>query len=162
MAAYAEGTGVSVQRSMNELENLVRKYGADSFAAGWDSGAGLTRVRFGISGRIVQLDVVKPSWEEFRRTPLNKTRTRESAEKFAVDEEKRRWRATVLMVKALLVAVTEQVTTVDKAFLSYLVIPSTGTTMGEEFLPQLDYLYQSNHIPPVLPGYAPRALTPGA
>ncbi len=115
MGLYAEGTEVPPERSRAEIETMLKRYGATGFASGWDtSGA---RIMFACSGRHVRfvlplptIDTVTPpvgdeprgwgSWSAGKRDEW-KTKRRDS-------EERRRWRALALAIKAKLEAVLDR------------------------------------------------------
>lgn len=66
---------------------------------------------------------------------------------------RQRWRALALVIKAKLEAIESGITTVDAEFLAHLVLPD-GRTYGEFALPQIDEVYRSGAMPPLLPGVA--------
>lgn len=106
MSSYAAGTDISVARSVAELDALLAKYGATDFAYGRIGNVRM-RVMFQIDNRMMRFDVAKPDAGEFRHTPSGRVRASTEVAKMCEAEERRRWRALVLVVKALLVAVTE-------------------------------------------------------
>ena len=150
--SYAQGTDVAISRSVNELDRLVSKHGATGFAYGRDRGK--ARVMFRIADRMVRFEIEQPSVEDFRFTPTRQRRSDTASAKMAEDEEKRRWRSLVLIVKALLVAVADGVITLSDAFLPYTVLPS-GETVGEWAGPQLDTAYATAQMPALMPGAVP-------
>lgn len=152
MSQYASGTDVSISRSIQELEKLVGKHGATGFGYGRDDNEQRTRVMFRIADRMVRFDVHTPDWQEFTRTPTGLRRSQAAAEKLAGDEEKRRWRALVLVIKALLVAIADGVITLSDAFLPYTLLPGDGRTFGEWAEPQLDMAYATGGPLSVMPG----------
>lgn len=154
MSSYAQGTEVSIIRSIGELDKLVTKHGATGFAYGRDDGTATTRVMFRIADRMVRFEVEKPGVQDFRRTPTGLARSLDAATKLADAEEKRRWRSLVLVVKALLVGVADGVITLGDAFLPYTVLPG-GQTVGEWAAPQLDTAYATAQMPALMPGAVP-------
>jgi hypothetical protein len=151
VSSYAQGTDVSIIRSIGELDKLVTKHGATGFAYGRDDGTNQTRVMFRIADRMVRFDVAKPNIDEFRRTPTGRSRALSEATRLQDAEEKRRWRSLVLVVKALLVGVADGVISLSDAFLPYTVLP-TGETVGEWSAPQLDVAYATAQMPQLMPG----------
>jgi hypothetical protein len=152
VSSYAEGSSVPITRSIGELDKLVAEYGATGFAYGRDDTANAATVMFRIGDRTIRFRVAKPDVEQFRRTPSTKAwRTPTDAQRHADAEERRRWRAVVLVVKALLVAVHDGIITLSDAFLAFTVLPN-GQSTGEYLAPQLDTIYASNAMPPLLPG----------
>jgi hypothetical protein len=155
MSQYAAGTDVSVARTIAELERLVSKYGATGFGYARDDNQRRSRVVFRIADRVVRFDVPQPDWHDFVMTPKTyRRRSQASATQLAAEEEKRRWRALGLVVKALLVGVADGVITLSDAFLPYTVIPG-GETFGEHIGPQLDTIYATGQPPSLLPSPAP-------
>lgn len=151
MTRYAENTSVSVDRSRAEVERVLQRYGASSFAYGWD--AGRQMIQFDYSTRRVRivLDLPDPKAKEFTRTPTGLARS-EQASRAAWDQSVRqRWRALVLVIKAKLEAVESGITTFEDEFLAWTVLPSGGT-FGEWARPQLDEAYMGGHMPALLPG----------
>jgi len=157
---YAQGTDVSVGRSIGELERLVAKHGATGFGYGTDDEQGYSQVVFRISDRLIRFRVAKPDVADFRRTPTNRPRSLADARRFAMTEERRLWRSLVLVIKALLVAVADGVIDLSEAFMPYMLLPS-GQTIGEWTGPQLDDIYATNRMPTILPGAAERLAIEG-
>ena len=159
---YAEGTEVSADRSRLELERLLTAHGATGFVSGWDASAAEHRIIFRIADRMIRLSVplVDPNSDEFRLTPSGKwERTDKQARDAATAEQRRRWRALVLVVKAKLVAVADGVQTLEEAFLADVLLPDQRT-VAEWLRPQLDAAYATAEMPSLLPG-AQRALPTG-
>jgi hypothetical protein len=148
---YAQGTDVSVGRSIGELERLVAKHGATGFGYGTDDVEGYSQVVFRIDDRLIRFRVTKPNPGEFTRTPTGRPRSAADARRFATDEERRLWRALVLVIKALLVAVADGVIDLSEAFMPYMLL-ANGQTIAEWTGPQLDTIYATNTMPAILPG----------
>ncbi len=148
---YAQGTDVSVGRSIGELERLVAKHGATGFGYGSDDMQGYSQVVFRISDRLIRFRIAKPEVGDFTRTPTGRPRSAVDARRFAVTEERRLWRALVLVIKALLVAIADGVIDLSEAFMPYMLLPS-GQTIAEWTGPQLDMIYATNRMPAILPG----------
>ena len=80
--------------------------------------------------------------------------------KFVVDmptedaqEERRRWRALVLVIKSKLEAVASGIVTFDEEFMAHIVLPD-GQTIGQAMLPQIEAAYDAGTMPPLLPDYS--------
>lgn len=132
MSRYAEDTSVSTDRSRAEIERTVRRYGASSFAYGWDDDR--AQIEFVRERLRVRLVVPMPDAKsaEFTRTPTGKTRSVAQAEAAWEQACRQRWRALALVVKAKLEAVDAGITTFEAEFLAHLVLP-TGETIGARF-----------------------------
>jgi hypothetical protein len=133
---YAEGTEVPVERTRAEIERLLRAHRATGFATMWD------KDRFGLmfelNNRRVRFDVPVPSPKEYP------TQKRWDA------EERRRWRALLLILKAKLELVASGDADFDSEFLANLVLPG-GETIGARVLPSLSNALDTGNMPPMLP-----------
>lgn len=87
---YAQGTEVSIGRSRDELERLLRGRGATGFIAGWEEGRDHHVVAFRIAERLIRLTVPRSWFDQHKRTPTGRARTDEAAQREADSEERRR------------------------------------------------------------------------
>lgn len=144
MSQYASGTTVPISRSREEVEKLLKKYGASGFAYG-DRG-GVAIVLFEMQGRRYRMELKYPPEASFRakRTALQAQTAYEA-------EQKRMWRALVLVVKAKLEAVKSGITTIEDEFLAHTVM-ANDQTVKEWVQPQIKEMYESGHMPSFLPG----------
>lgn len=157
--AYAAGTDVPVQKTVNELDVLVTKHGATGFAYGRDEALGSTAVMFRLGDRTIRFRVRAPQPDEYSgRMGNGQYRSAPVRERKADQELRRRWRAKFMLVKALLVAVEDGALTVEEAFLPHMVTGS-GQTVAEWLAPQL--AAGAADLPSLLPGWTPAALPPG-
>lgn len=133
---YAASTEVSAERSRTEIERLLRRFGATGFAYAWSEHA--ATVAFHIAGLTVRIAVTLPHQgdPEFSRTPTGRQRTARQAEEAYEAECRRRWRALAAVIKAKLVAVEDNISTLENEFLAFIVLPN-GQTLGEWAGPQL-------------------------
>lgn len=157
MTRYADRTEVSSDRSRAEIERILRRYGATSFAYGWE--VAKADIGFRIDGRAIRftLPLPDPNAQEFRITPVRYTVRSPEAQEAAYEQAVRqRWRALALVIKAKLEAVEAGITTIDAEFLAHIALPS-GATVGEWVGPQLDEVYGTGRMPALLP--APMAVT---
>lgn len=157
---YAKGTEVSIGRSREELERLLRNRGATGFMAGWEEGNDYHMVAFRIAERLIRLTVPRSWVDEHARTPTGRQRTETAAQREAEAEERRRWRSLLLVIKARLVAVDDGVETLETAFLPWVVLPN-GQTIAEWIGPQLDTAYATQRMPELLPEVARLTLPSG-
>lgn len=161
MRRFAEGTDVSPERSRAEIEAVLRRYGATEFASGWAPDRatimfahGQWRVRFFLP--IPKIEAFNPakgnepkgwnSWTPERRKTFVQ-RARDA-------EERRRWRALALVIKAKLEAIASKITTFEDEFLAHIMIPG-GITVGEKIASQLIDSYKTGGTPPLLGTGAP-------
>jgi len=134
--AYAQGTEVSADRSKADIERTLRRFGAKNFAYGWSDEE--AAVGFTIGGMTVRiaLPLPGPQDREFSRTPTGRSRTAKQADEAYEAECRRRWRSLAAVIKAKLVAVGDNISTIEKEFLAFILLPN-GQTVGEYVSPQL-------------------------
>jgi len=153
MGRYAERTEVTSDKSRNEIERTLRRYGAGAFAYGWAGNE--AQVMFEMTGRRIQfrLPLPDPTDKKFTETPTGRERTGAAVEREYEQAVRQRWRALALVIKAKLEAVDAGITTVEDEFLAHIVLPD-GRTVGEWTRPQLHEVYASGTMPALLPGPA--------
>lgn len=151
---YAEGTEVAPEKSRAEIEGVVRRYGADSFVSGFDGTQAM--VMFRAHNRYVRfvLAMPHPDDAEFKLDARKNLRTPEQRKKAAEAEERRRWRALLLAIKAKLEVVESGIATFDEEFLAHVVLPDGGT-VGQWIAPQIDEAYERGVMPAMLPALGP-------
>jgi len=155
---YASETSVSVAKSKNEIETVLRRYGADQFVQGWGSDSNGHRAVIGFCavGRQVrfELPLLEKEANEFWRTPAGRRRRNAAdAEKAWEQACRQRWRALALVVKAKLEAVETGITTFEEEFLAHIVIPGKGgETIGKWIVPHIEAAYVHGRVLPLLPG----------
>lgn len=131
MNQYARRTKVPADRTRLQIEEMMRKRGADQFFSGADSDRALLAFRIG--GRHMRFVL-----------PLGDTRTQQQV--------MARWRALFLVIKAKLEAIDIGITSIEEAFLAETVLPDRHT-VAEVMLPQIENAYASGSMPPLLPFY---------
>src|SRR5699024_4454209 len=130
---YSEGTTVSPEKSQMEIAGLIRKYGASSFATGWDGRRAM--VTFIAHERTIRFDLDLPDDpSKYRRTPAGRSRDAKAAEAAMEAEVRRRWRALALAIKAKLEVIATGIASFEQEFLPYTVMPD-GRTVAEHALP---------------------------
>ena len=100
MAKYAANTSVAANRSRDEIERTLTKYGADSFMYGWEGSTAV--IGFRMNGKMVRFMLLMPDKEsdEFKYTPSQKqARSAESQIKAWEQATRQRWRALPLVEK---------------------------------------------------------------
>lgn len=151
MAAYATGTTVSTAKSRAEIEGNLQRFGCEGFMSGQD---GLRVVlAFKARGRQVmfRMNMPDPKDKSLRLTPTGKVRSNQSQEDAYRAEERRRWRALAMSIKAKLVSVEDGIETFEEAFMAHVVMPD-GMTLSEHVTPRIAQAYESGDMPPLLPG----------
>lgn len=150
MARFAEGTAVKPETSRAEIESILRRYGADAFAAGYESGR--SWIMFRAHGRFVRFSVPmpRPDDDEFAVTPGGRRRDADARLAAAEAEERRRWRALVLAIKAKLEVVETGISSFEEEFLAQIVLPD-GSQVGSWLEPQVAKAYETGEMPPLMP-----------
>lgn len=151
MPRYAENTSVSSDKSRNEIEATLRRYGADQFMYGWEIDQAV--VAFRAHGRNVRfrLPMPNPKAREFTLTPTGRQRSAAQADAEFEQAVRQRWRALALVIKAKLEAVEAGITVFEDEFLAHIMLPD-GSTVGEWARPQLAIAYEGNTMPALMPG----------
>jgi hypothetical protein len=152
MTRYAERTEVASDRSRAEIERTLRRYGARSFAYGWDELAAV--VMFELANRRIRFRLPMPDRNdrEFTHTPgKGLRRSEEAIDREWEQAQRQRWRALALVIKAKLEAVAAGITTVESEFLAHIVLPD-NSTVGDWAAPQLAIAYERNQMPALMPG----------
>lgn len=152
MCAFAEGTVVPIEKTRAEIEKLLARYKATGFAYGTKGPR--TMMEFEMSDRRVRftLTLPEPGDPRFRKTPSGRYMRSAQGSAEAYNAECRRlWRALHLSILAKLEAVASGITTFEKEFLAYVVLP-TGRTVADHAIPALQNAYTSQSMRPLLPG----------
>ena len=134
---YAQNTSVSTDKSRFEIERNLSKYGATEF--GYMNGADRSVIVFKIANRVVRITLPLPnkSDKQFQPKRLRYGLSKDERVTIAWEQACRSsWRALSLVIKAKLEAVATGISTVEREFLSDVVLPG-GKTIGEWVQPQL-------------------------
>ena len=147
---YARNTTVAVNRTRDEIEQTLNRYGADGFA--YATQGNLATVIFAMQNRRIRFVLELPDPDDFQLSNHNPPRERSArAREEAHDQASRqRWRALLLVIKAKLEAVTAGISTIEAESLANIVLPD-NTTAGQWILPQIDRAYRTGEMPPLLP-----------
>lgn len=144
---YAEGTQVSAERSRAELEELLRRHGAQEFAV--YTSAERTVFMYRLKGSMVRHHVEYPAdLQQFQTknhygTPLRKP---DELTKRAEQEWRRRWRALVLVCKAKLEIIESGGSTFEREFLADMLL-ADGQTVAQALVPKLREMYETGQQP---------------
>lgn len=150
---YAQQTGVSSEKSKAEIEQLLTKYGATSFASGWQNDQAV--IAFCMVERRIKFILPLPSKgdKEFTHTASKQyKRSPDEAYKAWEQATRQRWRALALVVKAKLEAVDTGITSFEDEFMAHIVMPD-GKTVSEHAMPMIQAAYQNKKITALLPGF---------
>jgi len=130
MKRYAEGTTVSVASSRGEITGILAKHGV--VRMGWQTGPLGDELMFEVDGRTYRLPIRKPTEDSevaWARSQGQDVRYIDIASR--VEKEwRRRWRATVLLLKAKLEFADGETSTVARELMPYL-LTAGGETLGD-------------------------------
>ena len=147
---YAQDTTVDVFQSRAEIERTLTRYGAEDFASGMSAGNAV--IGFRVKGRSVRFDLPLPKKDEFARTPeKNLVRSPEQQHREWERACRQAWRALALAIKAKLEVVECGITSFEDEFLSHIIVPGDGRTIGDWIRPQLEESYKSGKPIALLP-----------
>jgi hypothetical protein len=149
MSTYASQTVVSPEKSRAEIENTLKRFGADQFMYGYDAEKAV--VRFRAKGKLVSFVLPLPDRNEQRFTHASswQRRTEKQAQAAYDQAIRQRWRALALVIKAKLQAVESEITTFEDEFMAHLLLPD-GQTIGEWIAPQIAAIYERDEMPKLL------------
>jgi hypothetical protein len=149
MSAYAAQTDVPADRSRGEIERIVTRFGARSFAYGWEGTTAVIGFELGERHYRFSLPLPDPTSSEFWLSPTGRERTAKAAEAEHAQAVRQRWRALALIVKAKFAAVEAGISTVEIEFMPNVVLPD-GRTVGDHTLPAIAKAYAENSVPSML------------
>lgn len=149
MSRYAASTTVSSNKSRDEIERTLTRYGADQFMYGWQDDNAM--IAFRANDRRVRFILPLPDRQHPDFTRHSKgLRDPAAAERLYEQAIRQRWRALALVIKAKLEAVEAGISEFEDEFLAHVMLPS-GQTVGEWMRPQVADSYLSGAMPPMLP-----------
>ncbi len=152
MRRYAEDTSVSTDKSIAEIRNTVRRYGASEFMHA--EGETQAVIMFSMHDRRVmfRVNMPDPKAKAFTHTPgQGKLRTKEAAQAAWEQACRARWRSLALVVEAKLEAVASGITEFETEFLGNIVMPGTSVTVGEFVKRDLQLAHEQGQMVPLLP-----------
>jgi hypothetical protein len=132
---FAEFTRVPVERTRQQIEQALKRYGADQFVSGWEHGRAM--LGFRVKDRMVRFELQLPQAESGHTTERIERQTRQ------------KWRALLLVIKAKLEAVESEIASFESEFLAHIVLPN-NQTVGDFVIPQLAAAYKSKTMPKLL------------
>lgn len=146
MNQFASGTKVSIESSQSHIKSTLRRYGCDGF--GVFERKDKASIAFEIKGLNILIEVPLPPFEEFE------TARRSEAAQFKAQEQaiKQRWRALLLAIRAKLEAVETGISTLEKEFMPFVVMPD-GRVLADHILPQLQKAVATGKMPKLLPSF---------
>lgn len=126
-----------------EIEQTLRRYGADAFSYGWQESS--VMIAFRACDRHVRFTISMPvkgdeEFTHYKRGSSVHERTAEAAEREWEQACRQRWRALALVVKAKLEAVDTGISEFESEFLANIVLPN-GDTVAEQIKPYIQQAY---------------------
>lgn len=151
---YAKDTEVPAEKSRQEMERTLTRYGATGFMYGWEQqepyGTDTALVAFKLRGMQFRIVVPLPALEDFKTDGAGRGRTKAAQEAAHAKALRQRWRAMALVVKAKLECVESGITTLEQEFMAHIVLPN-GETVARWLAPQIDAAYLTGQMPHLLP-----------
>lgn len=126
MTKYAATTKVSVEKTKQEIERILTRFGATKFMTSVDREKNEAQIMFNAQSRWVRLTIGLP---EYGTTG-------------AEQEERRRWRSLGALLKAKLVAVDDGISEFEQEFYGDVVL-SNGETVYERTRQATQIEYES-------------------
>jgi len=130
---YAEATRVPVSQSRAEIERLLERHKAVQYGTAVDYIERKARVQFRLHDRIVRFVINLPDSNRLRGAKLEQA-------------ERQRWRALLLVLKAKLESVENQIETFEQAFMANVVLPN-DRTVADVMSPLIATAYKENRLP---------------
>lgn len=147
---YAAKTDVPVSRSRDEIERTLQRFGATAFAY-MSTQEGQVAISFEVNAIRVLMRMQLPSRSDYRLDSRGKVRTDTAIEKDWEQACRQKWRSLANGVKAKLALIDDGISTVEREFLSDIIVPSTGQTYGDMAIPAIVEVYQRHALPPLVP-----------
>lgn len=141
MSIYASTTSVPVHKSRLEIERILMRYGAHSFAYAAEAAQAI--VMFRASDRLVRFILPLKTPAEFRYKKDSRGRDipyqehpKARQESMLQQDHRTRWRCLLLVIKSKLEAIATGIESFDTAFLAHIVLPN-DKTVGQAVIPRL-------------------------
>lgn len=147
---YAAKTDVTVNRSREEIERTLTRFGATAFAYYADVG-GKVAIQFEIRSLRVLMRMQLPDREPFRKDKRGYLRSDTAVERDWEQACRQRWRSLANGIKAKLALIDDGISTIEREFLPDLVLP-TGETVGERIIPEVHQALRTGGLPALMPG----------
>lgn len=147
---FATGTTTTVLSSRNEVETMVRRFGAHQIIAYEDPEQAI--VQFSARDRMVRLTIPLPTEESMSTTGTGRQRSAGATQEARNQEIRRRWRALVLLVKAKITAVEDGIVTFEQEFLANVVM-ADGKTAYEHSRAAIALSYAGGTVQKLLPDF---------
>jgi hypothetical protein len=131
-AKFAIDTKVPVNQTRAEIESVLSKFGAKSFAFAMQEAKAI--ILFECNDRRIRFDLPLPKSDTDAKTARH---------------HREKWRALFLSIKAKLVSVDTGIETFEEAFLAHVVL-ADGSTVGQMTRPAIESQYKTGKMVPLL------------
>lgn len=136
---YATNTSVSASRTIQEIQETLLRFGCSRFVMGTETEpvprALIGFTKGGIPYRIA-MSLPMPNERDFTHTPTRGSKRTEAEARQRWEQRTReKWRSLGLWVKAMVVAVEDEITTFETVFLPFMLGPG-NQTVAEVSVPQ--------------------------
>jgi hypothetical protein len=135
MGQYANATSVSPEKSQQDIRETLRRYGATRFGVMEEEKKAY--IMFEYNRLQIQLTIGLPSKDEFQRTENGRSRKQSSVTEAYNQAIRQRWRALLLAIKAKLEAIECGISTIEKEFLAFVILPD-GSQLGDRIIPVIE------------------------
>jgi len=148
VSKYAVNTDVPVNRTQADIERTLRKYGADDVITGSSQRQRQALVQFTYRSLplAIRVPLPDPAAPEFTKTPTGLDRSESAVQQAWEASCRQQWRVLLLILKAALEAVENDVLPPEKAFLPWIMLP-TGQTIGDAAMPHVARMLSSGEVP---------------
>lgn len=132
---YASETEVSVERSRQQVEQLLRARKVEGYHTGWDANRDI--IEFLWKGKQIRFVLKRPALSDFKVNPAGYYRNERQQQHAFEQADRQRWRALYLVIRAKIEAVEAELAIFEEEFLAFIVVPGRNQTVGEILLPRL-------------------------
>ncbi len=152
--SYTTGARVPADRSITEIQTLVRTHGATAwrYEERDDQNPALMRISFVLEGLPLRFTVTAPTRDEVVISPSGHFRTEAQITAALEQELRRRWRAVLLLITAKFAAIQAGVVDLQVEMLPYIVLDNMQT-MAAFILPQVSSRQSRRDLPVSPPAF---------
>jgi hypothetical protein len=147
MSQYASNTSVSPEKTQNDIRDTLRRYGAGKFGIMEESDK--AHVMFEYDTLMIQLTINLPDKNDFVKTEAGRSRKSTSVNEAYRQAIRQRWRALLLAIKAKLEAIECGISTIEKEFLAFVIMPD-GKSLGDHLIPELKNVSSTGKTPKLI------------
>lgn len=150
MTKYAEGTTVSVGKSLDEIEHTIYRYGGYDIRIGKEVRRVVVGFVLGKLPIMIEQKLPDINEREFSHDGRGRRRTPQQISAAYDVEVRRRYRVLLLRLKSRFESV-DAGETPFQAFMPYL-LGAGGQTLERSISPHVDQFLERGALPPLLPG----------